>query len=205
MLPKTACLFCKHSHTPKCTIQKDPRPNHQTEPLRLKEMDPVRLAQYLLYGQPDRPVRAKRKYGEDRDPIIDVKRSKKAFDNPSHSPRGGATTLPKSKASKVSGKSDKTRDTRELLSVCDPTHITSSQRFEAFFGRMTDTILDLRNGILNMARAEREEGRREGREQVRRDYSGKSASAGVEEDVGDTDNEEMEAKLAKSHGKRRRD
>ena len=70
---------------------------------------------------------------------------------------------------------------------------------------MTDTILDLRNEILNMVRAEREEGRREGREQVGRDYSDKSASAGAEEDVGDSDNGEMEAKPFKSHGKRRTD
>jgi hypothetical protein len=57
-----------------------------------------------------------------------------------------------------------------------------------------------------MARAEGEEGRREGREQAGRDYSGKSrAAVSAEEDVGDSDNEEMEAKPPKSHGKCRKD
>lgn len=191
-LPKTACLFCKHSHTPKCTIQQDPRPKHQTELLHLEEMDPDALARYRAS---ERPVRPKRKHGEDEEAIVEVKRSK-TFDNPTrHSPRGGATTLPESKVSRVSGKSRKTHATSESLSASDLAHTTPSQRFEtycemfdAFIARITDTISDLRNEIRNMARVERKEGRREEGEEVERDYSS-WASVGAE--VGDSDNEEM--------------
>jgi hypothetical protein len=181
-------------------------PKHQTELLHLKEMDPVALGRYHVNGQRKRPVRAKRKHGEDddEDAIIEVKRSKKTFDIPTrHSPRGGATTLPKSRVSRISGKPHKTCATSESPSVFDPTHthITTLQCLEtceALFGRMAGTILDLRNYIRIVVRAEQEAGRRKGYEPVWRYDSVVTA----EEDIGDSDNEEMEAKL---HGKRRRD
>ena len=205
-LPKTACLFCKLWHTAKCTIQQNPRPKHQTELLHLKEMDPVALGRYLADGQYKRPARAKRKHGEDgdedEDAIIEVKRSKKTFDIPTrHSPREGAATFPKSKVSRVSGKPHKIRATSESPSVFDPTHIATLQCLEtceALLGRMADTILDLRNYIRIVVRAEQEAGRRKGYEPAWRGDSAVSA----EEDIGDSDNEEMEAKL---HGKHRRD
>ena len=205
-LPKTACLFCKLWHTAKCTIQQDPRPKHQTELLHLKEMDTVALGRYLADGQHKRPARDKRKHGEDgdedEDAIIEVKRSKKTFDIPTrHSPRGGAATFPKSKVPRVSGKPHKTRATSESPSVFDPTHIATLQCLEtceALLGRMADTILDLRNYIRIVVRAEQEAGRRKGYEPAWRGDSAVSA----EEDIGDSDNEEMEAKL---HEKHRRD